>query len=157
MTTLRLQRSVIIAGAAAVLFGVGAVGTASPALAADAAQEAKVVELVNQARAGAGCGPVTADDRLAKAANLHSSDMSDRGYFSHTTPEGSSFSQRIEQAGYPSPGAENIAQGHTSAEQVMDGWMESPGHKQNILNCSLKTIGVGVDAEGWYWTQDFGF
>lgn len=82
--------------------------------------------------------------------------MSERGYFSHTTPENVGFAERARRAGYPSPGAENIARGHRSAEAVMQGWMESPGHRENILNCSLTTMGVGVDTDGWYWTQVFG-
>ncbi len=82
--------------------------------------------------------------------------MASRNYFEHSTPEGVSFSQRITNAGYPSPGAENIAKGYQTAQEVMDGWMKSDGHKANILNCSLKTIGVSVDANGYYWTQDFG-
>ncbi|WP_460958252.1 CAP domain-containing protein [Parasphingorhabdus pacifica] len=141
----------------ALLFGAGAATTATSALAADPAQEARVVELVNEERAAAGCGALAPDGRLAEASNLHSSDMSDRDYFSHTSPEGDTFVQRAERAGYPSPGAENIAQGHTSAEQVVDGWMGSQGHRENILDCSLRTIGVGVDHDGWYWTQVFGY
>jgi uncharacterized protein YkwD len=116
-----------------------------------------VVTLVNQVRATAGCAPLVVDEHLTAAAAGHSSDMSDRTYFSHTTPEGVEFDARIKSAGYPLPGAENIARGQRSASQVMDAWMTSPGHKANILNCDLKTIGVGLDTDGWYWTQDFGY
>ncbi|GAB3562803.1 hypothetical protein GCM10027445_04070 [Amycolatopsis endophytica] len=117
----------------------------------------QVLALVNQERAAAGCAALTADSRLATAARKHSDDMSARGYFSHTTPEGTSFADRITAAGYPSPGAENIAKGSTTAEQTMRMWMNSDGHRRNILNCSYHKLGVGVATSGWYWTQDFGF
>ncbi|MGH3470264.1 MAG: CAP domain-containing protein [Thermocrispum sp.] len=116
-----------------------------------------VVDLVNQERADAGCDPVRADDRLNRAASKHSADMSARDYFSHDTPEGRDFAERIRAEGYPSPGAENIAQGYRSADAVMDGWMDSEGHRANILNCDLATIGVGLAKQDWVWTQDFGF
>lgn len=116
-----------------------------------------MVQLVNQARAGAGCRPVRVDDRLVRAADKHSDDMAERGYFSHDTPEGESFADRIEAEGYPKPGAENIAKGQTSAAQVMDAWMSSDGHRANILNCELTSIGVGLASGEWVWTQDFGY
>ena len=59
--------------------------------------------------------------------------------------------------GYPTPGGENIAQGQTSAQQVMTDWMNSSGHRANILNCQFTAIGVGLNTNGWYWTQDFGY
>ncbi|WP_342669925.1 CAP domain-containing protein [Amycolatopsis jejuensis] len=97
------------------------------------------------------------EPHLDRAAQGHSDDMSARDYFSHDTPEGDDFADRITEAGYPRPGAENIAKGASSAEQVMQMWMNSSGHRDNILNCSLKKIGVGVATSGWYWTQDFGY
>jgi uncharacterized protein YkwD len=112
---------------------------------------------VNEARAQAGCAPVTAESHLTNAAQEHSDDMSARNYFSHDTPEGVTFDKRIEAAGYAQPGAENIAEGSTSAQQTMQLWMNSSGHRQNILNCSLTKLGVGVATDGWYWTQDFGY
>lgn len=120
-------------------------------------QTARVLQLVNEERDDHGCGPVKSDSRLVTAAQKHSSDMADRGYFSHDTPEGVPFDQRIRAAGYPSPGAENIAMGQRSAEDVMNAWMHSEGHRRNILNCDLHAIGVGLDTNGWYWTQDFGY
>jgi uncharacterized protein YkwD len=119
-------------------------------------QTQQVFALVNQARARAGCNPLTDDPRLDQAAQQHSDDMANRGYFSHTTPEGVTFDQREIAAGYPSPGGENIAAGYQSAQAVMNGWMNSPGHRANILNCGFVAIGVGLDTNGWYWTQDFG-
>ncbi len=117
----------------------------------------EVVRLVNAERARAGCDAVETDPRLAEAAQRHSDDMARRGYFSHDSPEGESFDRRIREAGYPRPGAENIAMGQSSAKAVMDAWMDSPGHRRNILNCDLSAIGVGVTTSGWYWTQDFGY
>jgi uncharacterized protein YkwD len=100
---------------------------------------------------------LTDDSRLDTAAQKFSEDMSARDYFSHTTPEGVTFAQRITAAGYPSPAAENIAKGSTTAAQTMDMWMNSDGHRQNILNCAYRALGVGLDESGWYWVQDFGF
>ncbi len=118
---------------------------------------AQVLSLTNTERSKAGCGPVRLDDRLARAAQLHSEDMSANNYFSHTGQNGSSFVDRAKAQGHPSPGAENIAQGQSSAASVMDAWMNSPGHRANILNCSLKTLGVGVTDSDWTWTQVFGY
>jgi uncharacterized protein YkwD len=85
--------------------------------------------------------------------------MAARGYFSHTTPEGVAFSTRITSAGYRWSGAgENIAKGQRTPADVMTSWMNSAGHKANILNCGFKNIGVGVvaDAQGsLVWTQNF--
>ncbi|MGY3334457.1 uncharacterized protein YkwD/DNA-directed RNA polymerase specialized sigma24 family protein [Streptomyces filamentosus] len=117
----------------------------------------QVVALVNAERAKAGCGPVTANATLARAAQGHSDDMAARDFFDHTNPDGDGPGERVTAAGYPwSTYGENIAMGQTTAEQVMEGWMNSPGHRANILNCSFKEIGVGVHTDGGpYWTQVF--
>jgi uncharacterized protein YkwD len=85
--------------------------------------------------------------------------MAARGYFSHTTPDGVEFSTRITNAGYRWSGAgENIAKGQRTAADVMNSWMNSAGHKANILNCGFKNIGVGVAADtqgSLVWTQNF--
>jgi len=128
-----------------------------PPRAQDGSLAAQVVDLVNAQRAEAGCSPVSNESRLAAAAQGHSDDMSARNYFSHTTPEGVTFDQRIRAAGYDKPGAENIAKGQSNAAKVMDAWMNSEGHRANILNCKLKKIGVGVNTKGMYWTQNFGY
>jgi uncharacterized protein YkwD len=124
---------------------------------ADVPQVQQVLAMVNEARDLAGCKPVALDDRVVKAAQGHSTDMATRDYFSHTTPEGVDFAERMRAAGYPSPGGENIAMGQRSADQVMRAWMNSDGHRRNILNCGFTTIGVGLDTRGWYWTQNFGW
>jgi uncharacterized protein YkwD len=117
----------------------------------------EVFTLVNQARATAGCKALTEDPRLDKAAQGHSDDMSANNYFSHTTQAGVTFDKRETAAGYPSPGGENIAEGQTTAQQVMTDWMNSSGHRANILNCQFTAIGIGLATKGWYWTQDFGY
>lgn len=118
--------------------------------------EAEVVRLTNTARSGAGCPPVSPDPRVAEAAQRHSDDMAVRDYFAHDSRDGRSFDRRIAAAGYPTPGAENIAMGQDDAQHVVRDWMNSPGHRKNILDCSLRTIGVGLSGDGRYWTQDFG-
>ncbi|MGW2425271.1 sigma-70 family RNA polymerase sigma factor [Streptomyces sp. NPDC001709] len=119
----------------------------------------QVVALVNKERSAAGCGPLTEDPQLQKAAQGHSDDMAARHFFDHTNPDGADPGQRITAAGYRwSTYGENIAQGQQTAAAVMESWMNSPGHRANILNCSFKDIGVGVHkgAGGPWWTQDFG-
>ncbi|CAL9669466.1 CAP domain-containing protein [Streptomyces sp. enrichment culture] len=121
--------------------------------------EAQVLALVNQERAAAGCSPVTANDKLTRAADDYSDVMASSGVMSHTGPDGSTMASRVEAAGYQwSTLGENIARGQADAAAVMDSWMNSPGHRANILNCSFKELGVGVhfgDGGPW-WTQDFG-
>jgi uncharacterized protein YkwD len=117
---------------------------------------AEVVALTNRERADAGCPALTVDDRLTAAAQGHSADMAEQDFFSHTSLDGRDFADRIRATGYPSPGAENIAYGQTSARKVVADWMDSPGHRRNILDCELTEIGVGFDDRGYYWTQNFG-
>ncbi len=81
--------------------------------------------------------------------------MATKDYFSHTSLDGSSMSDRIDRQGYAWRRlAENIAAGYPSPEAVVEGWMNSPGHRANILNCDLTEIGVGHYQR--YWTQNFG-
>jgi uncharacterized protein YkwD len=132
----------------------GAAAAPAPATGA----EAEVLALVNQQRSAAGCPALTASSALAGLARAHSADMRDRGYFSHDTPEGLSPFQRADAAGITTMRAENIAMGQATPAEVMAAWMASPGHRSNILNCSLRTLGVGVatGTRGPWWTQDFG-
>jgi uncharacterized protein YkwD len=134
---------------------------ARPSPSADATTEAEdaVIRLTNEERAAAGCSPLRADSRLRTAARRHSMDMGAHDYFSHTSRNGDTFADRIEAAGYPDPGAENIARGYPTAAAVMKGWMNSEGHRANILNCGLGAVGVGVylGPGGPWWTQDFGW
>ncbi|MEU0896592.1 CAP domain-containing protein [Streptomyces massasporeus] len=121
--------------------------------------EAQVLSLVNKERAAAGCSSVTANDRLTRAADDYSDVMASSGVMSHTGPDGSTMTTRVEAAGYQwSTLGENIARGQADAASVMKSWMNSPGHRANILNCSFKELGVGVhfgDGGPW-WTQNFG-
>ncbi|WP_328285689.1 CAP domain-containing protein [Streptomyces sp. GQFP] len=117
----------------------------------------RVLVLVNAERAEAGCAPLTENAKLTKAAQDHSQDMADHQNMSHTGSDGSSMSDRLSRVGYAFRSAgENVAAGYTSPESVMDGWMNSAGHKANILNCGFKEIGIGLAQPGYYWTQDFG-
>ncbi len=126
---------------------------------AEATAEAAVLALVNQERATAGCSPVRADRSLAALAGDFSEDMAARGFFDHTDPDGASPWDRAEKAGIAGLGGENIARGQADAQAVMDAWMNSEGHRANILNCEFKTLGVGVHMApgGPWWTQNFGF
>jgi uncharacterized protein YkwD len=123
---------------------------------------AQVVALTNAERAKAGCGPLSVDGTLTAVAQAHSQDMATHNYFDHNSQDGRSPFDRITAAGYSfSTAAENIAAGQRTPQDVMTSWMNSPGHKANILNCALHQIGVGYATAsssqyGVYWTQDFG-
>lgn len=131
----------------------------APAPAAPSGTAAQVIALVNKERAAAGCGPLKEDSQLRNAAQGHSDDMARRDYFEHTDPDGGDPGTRTTAAGYRwSTYGENIAKGQQTPESVMNSWMNSPGHRANILNCSFKDIGVGVHQGpgGPWWTQNFG-
>jgi uncharacterized protein YkwD len=126
-----------------------------------------VMTAVNNARAQARtCGSTayvaTAalawNDKLFAAAAAHSADMAQKGYFSHTSQNGTTFDQRISNAGYNwSTAGENIASGYNGVASVMAGWLQSPGHCANIMNAKYKDIGVACvkSATGSaYWTMD---
>ncbi|MFF1477572.1 sigma-70 family RNA polymerase sigma factor [Streptomyces sp. NPDC058301] len=119
----------------------------------------QVIALVNTERAKNGCGPVTDNSQLATAAQRHSDNMAAQGFFDHTDPSGAGPGERIHAAGYQwSTYGENIARGQQTPADVMNSWMNSPGHRANILNCAFKELGVGVHngSGGPWWTQDFG-
>ncbi|GGY05978.1 CAP domain-containing protein [Streptomyces hiroshimensis] len=121
---------------------------------------AEVTALTNAERAAAGLRPLAADPRLAAAAQAHSDDMVARDFYAHTSPEGREPWDRARAAGCPHPGiGENIACGQRSAQEVVRGWMNSPGHRANILKPDFAHIGVGYatgSLAGTYWTQLFG-
>ncbi|MFE6667056.1 CAP domain-containing protein [Streptomyces sp. NPDC057697] len=133
--------------------------TRSAAAPADSSVQSAVLALVNQERAKVGCSPLTANAPLASLAQDFSEDMAARGFFDHTDPDGRSPWDRASKAGIQDLAAENIARGQSSAQAVMESWMNSEGHRANILNCDYKTLGVGVHygTGGPWWTQDFGF
>lgn len=134
-----------------------------------AAFEDEVLRLVNEQReAGATCGgqqapPVPAlefDATLLCTARAHSRDMLEQGYFGHDSQDGRRPSERIEDAGYQfSLMGENIASGQPTPEAVMDSWMRSPDHCENIMNGRFIDAGIGYDTAGQgqhVWTQNFG-
>ncbi|WP_348541605.1 CAP domain-containing protein [Streptomyces sp. MZ04] len=120
--------------------------------------EAKVIALVNKERDKAGCSPLTKNAELTEAAHDYNEVMAETGVLSHTGPDGSTPQSRAEAAGYTAYVGENIAEGYPDAESVMEGWMDSPGHRANILNCDYKEIGVDANFadNGPWWIQDFG-
>ncbi|MBQ8508878.1 MAG: SafA/ExsA family spore coat assembly protein [Clostridia bacterium] len=121
-----------------------------------AAYEQQVVNLVNKIRADYGLSPLKHNWELSRVARYKSQDMRDNGYFSHTSPTYGSPFTMIRNFGisYRSAG-ENIARGYATPEAVVNGWMNSSGHRANILNASFTEIGVGYVANGRYWTQMF--
>lgn len=121
-----------------------------------AAFERKVAELTNKERVANGLAPLTFDSSLSNVARIKSNDMFKNNYFSHTSPTyGSPFDMMRQYGITYYSAAENIAMGQRTPEQVVQGWMNSPGHKANILNDSLTHIGVGLSDGNFYWTQMF--
>jgi uncharacterized protein YkwD len=138
--------------------------------------EQQVIDLTNEQRQRNGCTTtLVLSAQLTAAASAHSQDMAIHDLFSHTGSDGSTMVSRVAATGYSySQLAENIAAGQDTAEAVVAGWMKSPGHRANILNCSLRELGVGYYAQlddqsnvrldngqisgpyRYYWTQDFG-
>lgn len=117
--------------------------------------EQQVFDLTNQQRAQSGLAPLSLNLTLNDVAEKHSQDMATNNYFSHQGRDGSQPWDRIRAGGYNySKAAENIAFGQPSPQDVVTAWMNSPGHRQNILDPNLKEIGVGY--YNGYWTQDFG-
>ncbi|WP_229399401.1 CAP domain-containing protein [Micromonospora okii] len=121
-------------------------------------QAAEVVNLVNAERAKAGCGALKINDKLMKAAQAHSQDQADNRKMSHTGSDGSDVGERLDRVGYAWRAyGENVAWNQQTPAAVMNAWMNSSGHRANILNCSFTQIGVGVaTSNGPYWTQNFG-
>ena len=118
--------------------------------------EREVVRLVNEIRAKNGLKELTEDWELSRVARYKSQDMKDNNYFSHTSPVYGSPFNMIKNFGisYKSA-AENIAKGQKTPQAVVDAWMNSSGHRANILNSTYTKIGVGYVASGNYWTQMF--
>ncbi|MFC9913485.1 CAP domain-containing protein [Streptomyces sp. NPDC059862] len=121
---------------------------------------AEVVELTNRERTRAGLPPLTVDPVLTTAAQAHSADMVTRDFYSHTAPDGSQPWDRAAAAGSTRRSiGENIACGQRSPAEVVTGWMNSPGHRANILKPGFTHIGIGFAGggrAGTYWTQLFG-
>lgn len=133
--------------------------TTAPNLTENNKLEKEVVTLVNQERSKQGLAPLKHNLELSNVARTKSEDMRDNNYFSHTSPTYGSPFDMMKKFGitYTAAG-ENIAMGQPTAASVMNGWMNSPGHKANILSANFTEIGVGVakDKDGTiYWTQQF--
>ncbi|BEL05492.1 hypothetical protein Q0Z83_036830 [Actinoplanes sichuanensis] len=139
---------------------VPAPATPAPGDSTDQSVVAEINRLINEQRTGNGCAALTVDAQLTAAAQAHSTWMAQNGTLSHTGDGGSTFVTRAKAAGYAQPSAENIAMGYRTAAEVVDGWMNSPGHRANIVNCQSKTVGVAAadTADGTpYYTQVFGY
>lgn len=135
-------------------------------------REQEVVALINAARArGGDCGsmgqfppsaPLKVHPALTCSTRVHSLDMAEEDYFSHTNPEGHGPGWRMEQAGYDGTGwGENIAAGYSTPEAVVAGWLESDGHCANMLEPSFQDMGIGyaygsTSTYGHYWTLNLG-
>lgn len=118
--------------------------------------ENEVIRLVNEIRAKNGLKALTANWELSRVARYKSQDMVDNRYFSHTSPTYGSPFQMIRSFGLTFRTAgENIAYGQRTPQAVVNAWMNSSGHRANILNASYTQIGVGYVANGHYWTQMF--
>jgi uncharacterized YkwD family protein/spore coat assembly protein SafA len=118
--------------------------------------ENEVIRLVNEIRVKNGLNTLEADWELSRVARYKSQDMKENNYFSHTSPVYGTPFAMIKNFGisYKSA-AENIARGQKTPKAVVNSWMNSSGHRANILNASYKKIGVGYVASGSYWTQMF--
>ena len=118
--------------------------------------EQEVVRLVNAERAKHGLAALTEDWELSRVARYKSQDMHDNRYFAHNSPTYGTPFRMIRAFGlsYRTAG-ENIAMGYAAPAAVVAGWMNSEGHRANILSSSYTKIGVGYVADGHYWTQQF--
>lgn len=123
--------------------------------------QVRVLQLVNGARSQAGLTPLVSNDALTSAAQSYAQLMASTNCFSHTCGSVPDFSQRITLAGYTNWRnlGENIAAGYPTPDEAFSGWMNSSGHRANILNPNFRDSGVGVangGQYGIYWVQDFG-
>jgi uncharacterized protein YkwD len=119
----------------------------------------QVLTLVNGNRKRGGCDDLSLDRRLISAAQRHAADMAQRDYFAHESRNGDGAGDRVSDSGYRwRRYGENIARGADSAYEVVDGWMNSPVHRENIMDCQLEQMGIGLafDSDSTpYWVQDF--
>ena len=126
----------------------------------------RILELVNNERANVGLDPLSLDEQLDQAANLHNDEMVRADMLSHQLPGEAELGARVSATGYDwTRVGENIAAGQTTPEEVIEGWMNSPGHRENILNPEFTHIGIGyenapddnnaLDDFDVYWTQVF--
>jgi len=128
----------------------------APASSSVSAYEKEVVELTNAERKKQGLKPLTLDEKLSKVARTKSQDMKDNNYFDHNSPTYGSPFDMMKKFGitYRTAG-ENIAKGQKTPQEVVKAWMNSEGHRKNIMNPNFTHIGVGYVKDGNYWTQQF--
>ena len=120
-----------------------AVLTGAQAFAGDT--ESDTLALINAARAKAGCAALVTEPHMHAAALAHAKDMAEKDYFSHTGKDGSTFATRVRRAGLNmGAGAENIAAGYKDPQKVVSIWLQSPGHRKNMLNCSYRRTGLAM-------------
>lgn len=104
-----------------------------------------VLSAINAARAKAGCPALRMNPKLMAAAKSHARAMAEQNFFGHAGKDGSRFSSRIKRQGYSyRAAAENIAAGQSSVSQVVGGWLNSAGHRRNILNCGMRETGIAL-------------
>lgn len=129
-------------------------GSGSEDRTAETTQAEAILKLVNQERSKAGVSPLKLNAKLTEVANIKAKDMADKNYFSHQSPTYGSPFDMLKQFGISfSYAGENIAAGQKTAEEVMDSWMNSSGHRQNILNKNYTQLGVGFKRGGQYGTE----
>ena len=128
-----------------------------------------VLTAVNAARAKAGCAPLRVNRKLEAAAQAHARAMAEQNFFSHSGKDGSRLPGRVAKQGYSyRSAAENIAAGQETAREVVASWLQSSGHRKNILDCGMSETGIAVvhqpddrpfDGSGYalhyYWVQVF--
>jgi uncharacterized protein YkwD len=164
---------VVVFGAVAVLIAGGVAAWPEPtdaraaqretpgsgAMSPSAPMQRQMLALVNENRRRGGCDRLVPDRRLIVAAYEHAAEMARHGYLAHESPDGEGSSDRMSDAGYRwSRYGENIARGPEGVAEVVAGWMHSPGHRENIMDCRLEQMGVGLAFAADrtpYWVQDF--
>lgn len=124
--------------------------------ATESTQAREILELVNAERAKNNLKPLALSEKLTSIANVKASDMANKRYFSHNSPTYGSPFEMLQHFGvnYTAAG-ENIAQGQQTAREVMNAWLNSSGHRANILNADYTQLGVGYEQSGSHWVQLF--
>lgn len=147
----------------ALTFALAAAIRTTPTVEALDSEEQAFLQLINTYRQQNGLGHLNLSPTLTTAAELHSEDMADNNYFSHTSLDGRTFVDRVRDAGYTYDTwlGENIAAGYVTAQEVFNGWKNSPSHNTNMLRPQFNVIGIGraYNASSdyrWYWTTNFG-
>jgi uncharacterized protein YkwD len=121
----------------------------------NAGWQKELLSLVNAARAANGAALLCLNSKLNAAAQAHSNDQAAMNRMSHTGSNGSAFNERITAAGYSGVAtAENVAMGQRTVQEVFNDWMNSPGHRANILGKSYNHMGAGLS--NFFWSQEFG-